>query len=459
MTQDNRTSAQSNSVEVSETVGNILIVDESVASIQKLSQVLHDAFDINFATDAKTAVQLIDKVEPDLLLLNMDSDSIDYLTICRQTELPTMLYAHQLDEIKLVKGYQSGAVEIISDLRQSAELIVRINAQIAIDQLRRSPLQNITDANVADAGLRPQSNEAEQGKVLIVDDSVANIQVLNEILCDDYEVFFATSGKQAISMALEEHPDLIILDVVMPQMDGYTVCEHLKAMQETKDVGIIFVTSLNDVEDEAKGLKMGAIDYITKPYNAHIVRARMHNHMELVQHRKLLSSLSVTDGLTCIANRRQFDQVMHRELHRAIRQQESLTLMLVDIDNFKKYNDYYGHVNGDECLKEVASALDDSRVRMTDFVARYGGEEFAIILPNTAFDGAKFMAEKILKTIQDLAIEHINNNDVGVVTASVGVYSSVPQFNASKERLITLADEALYEAKSQGRNRVVFAQE
>lgn len=440
-------------------VANLLLIDESADNIQALSQQLHDHFDINFATDTQTARQLLSELSLDIALIGIEGGSFDSLQLCSECELPVILYTQHLEQQTLIDGYQAGAVEVLSRHIDACELNNRISAQVRINRLRNKPAAEVKqDLMIARSPGNNHSAEDEKSKVLLVDDSVSNIQVLNEILSDSYEIFFATNGKQAIEMALEQQPDLIVLDVIMPQMDGYQVCQHLKSMQETKDIGIIFVTSLNDVEDEAKGLQMGAIDYIVKPFSAHIVRARMHNHMELVQHRKMLSSLSMTDGLTAIANRRQFDQVMHRELHRAIRQQEALALMLIDIDNFKKYNDHYGHVNGDECLKEVAAVLDDCRIRMTDFVARYGGEEFAIILPNTALDGAQFVAEKILNAIRGLAIEHVDNNDVGIVTASIGVYCSVPVFNATKEQLLELADNALYSAKSKGRNQAVFAQ-
>lgn len=454
------TALQSDQQDNMQTIANILIVDESAQNIEQFSQVLHDHFDINFATDAQTASQLMAELTLDLVLIGFDCQSFDGLALCSNSDVPVILYSQNLNQHSLVAGYQAGAVEVVSREIPSSELNHRISAQVSINHSRKALINEakVKSQMISPAGATTPSESIEdRAKVLLVDDSVSNIQVLNEILCEDYEIFFATNGKQAIQMALEQKPDLIVLDVIMPQMDGYMVCEHLKSMQETKEIGVIFVTSLNDVEDEAKGLQMGAIDYIVKPYSAHIVRARMHNHIELIQHRKMLSSLSTTDGLTAIANRRQFDQVLHRELHRAIRQQEAITLMLIDIDNFKKYNDLYGHVNGDECLKEIAAVLDDSRVRMTDFVARYGGEEFAIILPNTVLDGAMVVAEKVLNAIRGLGIEHGDNCDYGVVTASIGVYSAVPEFDAVKEQLIQLADEALYKAKSQGRNRVVIS--
>ena len=443
---------------------NLLVVDESTENIEHVYQLLHELYDIHFATQSETAREMVEELNPDLVILGIDGNLFDSFLLCQQLQTPVVLLADSLSVTDMIQGIDSGAVEVLTRPLNEQEFQTRVAARIAVNkELQSSTESNIVQTNKLAASL-PTELQPEQTlvdvsdlqKVLIVDDSISNIQVLNEILADEHEVYFATSGKQAIEMALEEQPDLIVLDVVMPQMDGYTVCEKLKSMQETKDIGIIFVTSLNEVQDETRGLELGAIDYIVKPFSSHIVKARMHNHMELIQHRKMLSSLSMTDGLTGIANRRQFDQVIHRELHRAIRHKESLTLLLIDIDNFKKYNDHYGHVNGDECLKEIALTIDSCRVRMTDFAARYGGEEFAVVLPDTDREGAEFMANKMLMAIRNQAIAHVNNGDFGIVTASFGIYCGVPDHHLSIGAMIKEADEGLYKAKSLGRNQIVF---
>lgn len=446
---------------------NVLIVDESTTHIQYLHQILQNHFNTHFATDDKQAKQMANELQPDIVVMAINNHSFDSIMLCRQFVSPVVFLTDVLVVEQMIKGIESGAIEVLTTPTpvNAEEFVLRIEAQIILGQARKSKsiaLETVagnqsTITNLNEIPDKRSEENVEKQKVLIVDDSISNIQVLNEILAEDHEIFFATNGKQAIAMALEERPDLIILDVVMPLMDGYKVCEKLKSIQETKDIGIIFVTALNEVQDEAKGLEMGAIDYIVKPFSSHIVRARMHNHMELIKHRKMLSSLSMTDGLTGIANRRQFDQILHRELYRAIRNKESLTLILIDIDNFKKYNDHYGHVTGDECLKKVAMAIESCRVRMTDFVARYGGEEFAVVLPNTDREGAQYMANKILVAIFNLAVEHIiNNNDFGVVTASSGVYCCVPDHQTTADSAIKEADEGLYKAKYLGRNQTVF---
>ena len=437
---------------------SVLIIDESSEEIGQLHQMLSGDFDVHFATDEDKALTMMEELQPDIAVIGSNTTGFDRFVLCQQLGCAAVMLVNHPNVEDMVKSFAFGAVDYLPIPVNTELFKLRTQAHIVMARAAKSKQDTLSRAAVMPAA-ESAIEEQDRQKVLIVDDSISNIQVLYEILGDDYEIFFATNGKQAIEMALEEQPDLIVLDVVMPQMDGHKVCEKLKTMQETKHIGIIFVTALNEVQDEAKGLRLGAIDYIVKPFSAHIVRARMHNHMELVKHRMKLSSLSMTDGMTGIANRRQFDQVIHRELHRAIRNQEHFSLFLIDIDNFKKYNDHYGHVNGDECLKEIASAIAGSRVRMTDFVARYGGEEFAVVLPNTDREGAKVMANKMLNAITNLGIAHVNNNGFGIVTASVGVQSIVPDSQMSITSLIKQADEALYKAKSLGRNRIVFIED
>lgn len=294
--------------------------------------------------------------------------------------------------------------------------------------------------------------------VLIVDDAISNIKTLGEILRNQCEILFATNGKDALQQAQKLMPDLILLDVVMPEMDGYEVCRLLKENKYTQHIPIIFVTALDNEADEERGLQLGAIDYITKPFHPPIVSVRIRNHLELVTIRNQLKHLSSTDGLTGIANRRRFDDQFHKEWGRAQRDKQPITLMLIDIDNFKKYNDHYGHLQGDECLRHVAKSLQALQKRDTDLIARYGGEEFVAVLPNTDITGAEAVATKLLKQIQQLHIPHEKNADFGIVTISIGCTSVVPSDSVSEHNIVAFADGCLYEAKATGRNRYVVRQ-
>lgn len=292
-----------------------------------------------------------------------------------------------------------------------------------------------------------------QATVLIVDDAPVNIRFLASILQDEHRILAATRGEDAVRIALQENPDLILLDVTMPEMDGYQTIEKLKKNTHTKKIPVIFVTARDTLEDEARGLDLGAIDYITKPGSPAIIRARVRNHLELKHHRDTLERLSTIDGLTEIPNRRHFDSVLDQEWRRGTRAGSPLTLMLMDVDYFKLFNDFYGHQTGDECLRTVAAALRNSLLRVTDLVARYGGEEFAVILPGLDSSGVPLTAQRLGNQVQELAIPHEKSNVAKHVTISVGAATTIPHRDNSPQHLIKVADDMLYAAKRSGRNQ------
>lgn len=292
--------------------------------------------------------------------------------------------------------------------------------------------------------------------ILIVDDTPTNIQVLAEALRADYRVKVATTGKAALVIANnpESHPDLILLDVMMPEMDGYEVCRRLKQEPATQNIPVIFVTARNDIAAEEFGLGLGAMDYIVKPFHLAVVKARVQNHISLKMKTDLLESLALVDGLTGIPNRRRFDEVLGNEWKRALRVGAPLALIMADIDYFKAYNDNYGHGAGDQCLKVVAKALVNSLCRPSDMMARYGGEEFVAVMPDTDGEGAHLLAEHWLANVAALALAHPFSSIADHVTISVGYAALKPSQGRSPMELLDLADKMLYQAKEQGRNRV-----
>ncbi|HEC14841.1 MAG TPA: PleD family two-component system response regulator [Rhodospirillales bacterium] len=292
-------------------------------------------------------------------------------------------------------------------------------------------------------------------KVLIVDDEPINIEILSEILDADYDIYFATDGKTALEVATGENPDIILLDIMMPEMDGFDVCRRLKADPQTRDIPVVFVSAKNQVADETQGLEIGAIDYLTKPISPPIVKIRVKNHLELKRHRDSLRRLSTMDSLTGIANRRRFDEYLESEWNRAQRNKTTLSLILMDIDFFKSFNDNYGHGAGDDCLKRVAQCLAGTLVRPADLVARYGGEEFVCILPETPSDGAVKVAEDLLNDVRRLGIAHEYSDTAAYLTMSMGCMSVKPGGGSSPRKLAEAADKLLYEAKETGRNLVV----
>jgi diguanylate cyclase (GGDEF)-like protein len=291
--------------------------------------------------------------------------------------------------------------------------------------------------------------------ILLVDDAPTNIQMLNETLKDGYHLFFATNGRDALRIASESLPDLILLDVIMPDMDGYEVCRTLKADPLLRDIPIIFITAMNQQEDEAIGLELGAVDYIAKPFNSTIVRLRIRNQIELKRQRDLLARLSHLDGLTDIPNRRALDDALGREWRRGSRSLRPLSLLMMDIDYFKAYNDSCGHMAGDDCLRAVARSLQVPLGRAADFVGRYGGEEFLAILPETDETGALIVANEILAAVATLNIPHPAAPSEAKITLSIGCATAVAQREAQPDCLLQAADKALYQAKQEGRNRIV----
>ncbi|MEX1666677.1 diguanylate cyclase [Zhongshania arctica] len=301
--------------------------------------------------------------------------------------------------------------------------------------------------------LAPGSAYPERPKLLIVDDQPVNIQVLYQVFGASCEVFMATSGQQALDVCRQKRPDLVLLDVVMPDMDGVEVCRKIKSEPEISDIPVIFVTSQNSPEEETLGLEAGAVDFISKPINPAVVKARVKTHLMLKIQTDALRELASVDGLTGISNRRQFDERIESEWRACRRTGQPLAMIMIDVDHFKKYNDHYGHLEGDTCLKLVAQALKESQWRGRDIAARYGGEEFVCLMPETKLEDALKKAEAIRQRIFDLVIPHATSDTADRVTISVGVACTVPD-DQDLKRLISAADEQLYKAKEGGRNRV-----
>ena len=298
-------------------------------------------------------------------------------------------------------------------------------------------------------------------RILIVDDSSTNISVLTKALADEFEISATEDGAKALSMVSGEEgvpqPDLVLLDVIMPGMDGYEVCRRLKASPATASIPVILLSSMTGEKDETRGLELGAVDYITKPFRIPIVKARVRTHVKLKRQRDLLRELSSMDGLTGIPNRRRFDEYYETEWLRSKRRQTPLSVIMADIDHFKAYNDTYGHAEGDACLKAVAKALQDALKRPSDLLARYGGEEFVVILPETEAEGARHLAEDMRRGVENMNIPHAESKVTNHLTISLGVGTLVPGAMTPPAALVKLADDKLYEAKDSGRNRVVAA--
>lgn len=322
----------------------------------------------------------------------------------------------------------------------------------------------------------------KKDSVLVIDDTPPNLHLLTSMLTrKGYEVSGVSDALTALSTVQTTMPDLVLLDINMPNMNGFQVCEQLKSLDSTRDIPVIFISARDEVLDKVKAFAVGGVDYITKPFQIAEVLARVENQIALRKLQKKLQEqnerlkqeinsriiaetllqeaneklgrLVNLDGLTQLANRRCFDEYLDQEWHRLAREHLPLSLIMCDIDFFKNYNDTYGHVVGDDCLRKVSLLIKQSVRRPADLAARYGGEEFVVVLPNTDIEGSMAIAEIIRHGLRELAIPHEDSAVSQLVTLSMGVTSLVPMVDSHPSMLLTAADYALYRAKELGRNQ------
>jgi len=305
-------------------------------------------------------------------------------------------------------------------------------------------------------------------KVLFVDDNEVERRVYELYLEQlGYRVLIGESGERAISLFQNSHPDVILLDVVMPGMDGYETARRIRAIEE-EWTPIIFLSVRTDPGDIMKAIEAGGDDYLAKPINKTVLGAKMKAMQRIADMRRQLTSTTQAleqanqelqwmlgvDALTGLSNRRRLDRILMREIAHCARHKQPMSVIMADIDHFKAFNDCYGHLAGDECLQQVAKAMQDETLRLTDLIARYGGEEFCVILPNTTTEGATQVAQRMQEAVAALSIDHEANEGIGRVTLSYGVSTHVPDSSFEVKRILHEADMALYSAKQNGRNQI-----
>lgn len=295
-------------------------------------------------------------------------------------------------------------------------------------------------------------------RILIVDDSQLQAVQLKMILEDEYDVTVVHTAEEGLSKASSEEFSLILLDVVMPGMDGFTLLKKLQEEIITQSVPVILITSLSDVQNEQHGLILGAVDYIAKPFKPLIVKARVNTHIKLYNYRKQVEQQSQIDQLTGVANRRRYDNYSAQKWSEAVRLQVPISICMFDIDRFKVYNDTFGHPAGDKVIAAVAKTASSHLKRSTDFFARYGGEEFVALLMGDRAERAFEHMKKIRQAIQDLHIPHAPSVSEWV-TVSIGGVTVIPSAKHSYEIMLKIADTSLYDAKRLGRDRVVWVDE
>lgn len=300
--------------------------------------------------------------------------------------------------------------------------------------------------------------------VLLVDDETEVLETLGELLGNSYTVYPCESAAAALDIAERTQLDLIILDVNMPQLDGFQLCSRLKAMEATRQVPVIFITACDGIENELRALDGGAIDFLIKPCSPSRFLGRVHNHMAHARERRLLAARTIRDELTGLSNRYFMREALEREWQAALRNGTPVSAIFLDVDDFKAFNDRYGHPMGDECLRQVAKAVRSRVHRPYDVVARYGGEEFLVLLPGADHQDASNTAESIRQAVEALRLSQEGPGEPLKVTASLGVACHRPRWLGTVPdidcwQLVELADKQLYRAKSQGKNRVCVARD
>lgn len=289
---------------------------------------------------------------------------------------------------------------------------------------------------------------ANESKILIVDTDIANIRAVAKVLGEDYKTYIAKSGPEAITFCLKMPPDLVLMDIMMPAMDGLLTCQKMKQHPALHDIPVIFLTDFHKPDQENACWEVGGTDLLIKPVNPVTLRKRVKEHFRLKLQTEFLQDLVYQDALTGIYNRRYFDNYYAQQLGQAKRTCKPLSLLMIDVDFFKQYNDIYGHAKGDFCLKALSQCLQSILLRPADILARYGGEEFVCVLPDTDTEGASFLAHEMLEAVAGLAIPH-RASPSHVLSISVGIGVSK---ECGPEDLIKKADTQLYKAKENGRN-------
>ena len=295
-------------------------------------------------------------------------------------------------------------------------------------------------------------NSKKEFTILVTDDEKMNVEILGGILSPMYNLLISRNGARALELARDHRPDLILLDVLMPDMTGFEVIAKLKSCETTAKIPVIFITGLTSVEDEERGFFLGAVDYIVKPFNKSIVTARVNTHIKIVDQMRTIEYIGFMDPLTKISNRRGFENRLNIEWNRSVREQAPISILVMDIDKFKNYNDTYGHQQGDAALKAFAEIASKSLMRAVDCAARWGGEEFVILLSGTDVGGAAEVAERVRKNVEDAVIPTEDGSETKI-TVSIGVNCVVPTAESAIKDFIEKADQAMYKAKQAGRNR------
>jgi diguanylate cyclase (GGDEF)-like protein len=425
-------------------VGFVTLFSEDKISVETVATVLdYSSFCLQITNNQAALAQICTRIPPDLLIIDSPADISDKTALARLigniSPLPSVLLMfpadREADTIQWLKLFRG--TEALRKPISVFELGERINTLLSARKPSGHP--------------RPVPAGDHRSRVLVVEDSRLQMKVLLDYLKDqDVELITAADGLDALNTIQEVIPDLVLLDVVLPGMDGFEVCRRIKSLPDTAEIPVIIITSLSKHEDKLEALRCGADDFLTKPIDRRELMLKTGSLLKRRQQLAELTSEASRDPLTGLFNRRYLNFALEREILIAAGGDSPLSLIILDVDYFKSYNDRNGHPAGDEVLKTIGSIL-TSALRKCDIVARYGGEEFLVILPNTDIEGTFRVAEKIRRAVEEYPFPNGDSQPGGKLTVSLGA-ACFPEHSHNAAELVNLADKAMYRAKQEGRN-------
>lgn len=449
----------------------ILIVDDDPLNVKLMAAKLpRDRYETLKAYSGREALEKVTSGAPDIILLDIMMPGMDGYEVTRKlknnpdtSDIPVILVTALDGTDDKVKGLEAGADEFLNKPVNSAELSARVRSFLRLkkyqDQLKiRSDSKKLF--STAEEEERYLESTFDKPSVLLVEDDDKDVRLIQSYLNDEgYKLSLARDGEETLSRLRGEKVDLLLLDILLPGIDGFEVCRRLKDEEPTRDIQIVVITCLQDMESKIKGLELGVDDFLVKPINKFELRTRL---KALLKKKKYLDRLhvnyetaifyAITDRRTGLHNHGYFEHMLEAEIKRSLRHKHPVSLLMMDIDDFKQYNDRLGHLAGDEILSELGKLI-KKNIREVDLGARYGGEEFAIILPYTDKGGAKIVAERIRQIISSHSFRPELRLPSKKLTVSIGIASFPSDSNSARE-LVQKADKALYAAKEQGKNRV-----
>ncbi|GAK59716.1 response regulator with diguanylate cyclase GGDEF domain, putative [Candidatus Vecturithrix granuli] len=445
----------------------VLVVDDDPLNVKLLATILASAgYDIIRAYSGNNAIKKAMEELPDLILLDIVMPDPNGYEVTRRLkkmsvtrDIPVVLITTYTETEDKVKGLQAGADEFLNRPIDQSELQARIRSLIALKEYREQ-LQTRTQLERSFTSLSEKDIAGDLGKILLVEDNEIEAKIIKDYLnTRPYHVEHLKNGMAAIRRVRRGDIDIVLLDLLLPKVSGFEVCRQLKEHPLTRNIQVIMVTALDDIESKIRGLEQGTDDFLVKPIHKEILLTRIESLLKKkryvdrlsVNYEKALQS-AITDSLTGLYNQAYFKRFLELEMERTRRQKHSLTLMMLDLDDFKVYNDTLGHLTGDQILQEFSQILQQN-IRKIDLAARYGGEEFAIVLTYTDVSGAIIIAERLRQAIESYRFSYKTSHPSRILTTSIGL----ADFHANPltvHELIKRSDTALYQAKRAGKNRI-----